>query len=129
MEAPIEAVEFPERRTVRVLIPAHNEEASLPALEERRGETVLKPLTARVHYRMLQRSTRVPLQIDTGDFRLLSRRALEALRPPRGARRGEDEVASRAAALPRCHRGVRGREAVEQSLAEAQRMWNARHHG
>ncbi|WGL50846.1 glycosyltransferase family 2 protein [Nocardioides sp. BP30] len=46
----------------------------------RRGETWFKKTTSRIFYRMLQRTTRVPIQRDTGDFRLLSRRALEALR-------------------------------------------------
>lgn len=37
-------------------------------------------LTSRLYYRTLQKATRVPIQIDTGDFRLFSRRAILALR-------------------------------------------------
>lgn len=46
----------------------------------RKGETFMKRLTARVFYRLLQRVSRVRIPVDTGDFRLLSRRAVEALK-------------------------------------------------
>lgn len=46
----------------------------------RAGESWLKKLTSRAYYQLLQRSTRVRIQIDTGDFRLLDRRCIEALR-------------------------------------------------
>jgi glycosyltransferase involved in cell wall biosynthesis len=46
----------------------------------RDGETALKKLTAFLFYRVIQRSSgRVHVPVDTGDFRLLSRRALDAL--------------------------------------------------
>ncbi|NOU73885.1 glycosyltransferase [Paenibacillus sp. LMG 31458] len=46
----------------------------------RSGETFFKKYTSYVYYKILQKSTRVPIQVDTGDFRLLSKRAIEALK-------------------------------------------------
>jgi glycosyltransferase involved in cell wall biosynthesis len=46
----------------------------------REGETLLKKSTARLFYRVIQSISRVRIPEDTGDFRLLSRRAVEALR-------------------------------------------------
>jgi polyisoprenyl-phosphate glycosyltransferase len=46
----------------------------------RRGETRIKRFTSYAFYRVMQGLTRVPIPADTGDFRLLSRRAVEALR-------------------------------------------------
>lgn len=46
----------------------------------RDGETWLKKFTSKAFYRILQRVSDVPIQKDTGDFRLLSRRAIEALK-------------------------------------------------
>lgn len=45
----------------------------------RDGESGLKKLTAFVFYRVIQRVSRVRIPQDTGDFRLLSRRAIVAL--------------------------------------------------
>lgn len=45
----------------------------------REGETGLKLLTAALFYRMIERLTDVPIPRDTGDFRLISRRALDIL--------------------------------------------------
>ena len=45
----------------------------------REGETWLKKQTSAWYYRILQGTTRIPLQIDTGDFRLLSRRFVDSL--------------------------------------------------
>ncbi|WP_326523290.1 glycosyltransferase family 2 protein [Sphingomonas sp.] len=45
---------------------------------KRDGETVFKKLTAAAFYRVLDRVTDVPIPLDTGDFRLMSRRALDA---------------------------------------------------
>lgn len=53
----------------------------------RRGETWIKKLTSSVFYRVLQHSTRIPIQQDTGDFRLLDRRCVEALRQIRESQR------------------------------------------
>lgn len=46
----------------------------------RAGESLLKKKTSQWYYKILQSSTRIPIQIDTGDFRLLDRRCVEALR-------------------------------------------------
>jgi hypothetical protein len=46
----------------------------------RDGETWLKRLTAATFYRLLQHTAGVPIPRDTGDFRLLSRRAADAVR-------------------------------------------------
>ncbi len=46
----------------------------------REGETVLKKATAKVFYRVIQSLSRVKIPADTGDYRLLSRRAVESLK-------------------------------------------------
>ena len=48
--------------------------------QSREGETWLKKFTSRMYYKTLQRVTRIPIQEDTGDFRLLDRRVVEALK-------------------------------------------------
>ncbi len=45
----------------------------------RDGETFLKKLSAKGFYRVIQSVSRVKIPADTGDFRLLSRRAVDAL--------------------------------------------------
>ena len=45
----------------------------------RAGETAFKRATAHGFYRLLSRATEVDIPLDAGDFRLMSRRALEAL--------------------------------------------------
>jgi polyisoprenyl-phosphate glycosyltransferase len=45
----------------------------------RSGETAFKRATAHGFYRILSRATEVDIPLDTGDFRLMSRRALDAL--------------------------------------------------
>jgi polyisoprenyl-phosphate glycosyltransferase len=49
------------------------------ARTERDGETRFKVATAHLFYRLLSRISSVPLTRDSGDFRLLDRRALDAL--------------------------------------------------
>ncbi len=46
----------------------------------RKGETFLKKLTANLFYRLMQRVSHVKMPRNTGDFRLLSRRATDALK-------------------------------------------------
>ncbi len=46
---------------------------------QRAGETAFKKGTAKLFYRLLSRLTDVDIPLDTGDFRLMSRRALDAL--------------------------------------------------
>ena len=47
--------------------------------KERQGETRFKRSTARVFYRVLERLSDVPVAPDAGDFRLLDRRAVDAV--------------------------------------------------
>jgi dolichol-phosphate mannosyltransferase len=47
--------------------------------KSRRGDTAFKRATAHGFYRLLSRATDVDIPLDTGDFRLMSRRALDAL--------------------------------------------------
>jgi glycosyltransferase involved in cell wall biosynthesis len=46
----------------------------------RKGESAFKLFTARLFYRVIKRLTNVAIPVDTGDFRLMSRRVVEALR-------------------------------------------------
>src|SRR5580658_1111511 len=46
----------------------------------RKGESRFKLLTARAFYRIIKRLTKIAIPLDTGDFRLMSRRA--TARPP-----------------------------------------------
>jgi glycosyltransferase involved in cell wall biosynthesis len=46
----------------------------------RKGEGAFKLLTARLFYRIVRRMTKIDIPVDTGDFRLMSRRVVEALR-------------------------------------------------
>jgi dolichol-phosphate mannosyltransferase len=46
----------------------------------RKGESPFKLITARLFYRLIKRLTKVSIPVDTGDFRLMSRRVVEALR-------------------------------------------------
>ncbi len=46
----------------------------------RDGESWFKKWSSRTYYRLLQRLTNVPIQIDVGDFRLLDRQCVEALK-------------------------------------------------
>lgn len=56
----------------------------------RDGDTWLKRRTARAYYRVLQSTTSVPIQADTGNFRLLDRRCIDAIRQFReSARNGK----------------------------------------
>jgi dolichol-phosphate mannosyltransferase len=47
--------------------------------KSRKGDTAFKRATAHGFYRLLSRATEVDIPLDTGDFRLMSRRALDAL--------------------------------------------------
>lgn len=46
--------------------------------QSREGETAFKRATAHGFYRLLSRATEVDIPLDTGDFRVMSRRALDA---------------------------------------------------
>jgi dolichol-phosphate mannosyltransferase len=47
--------------------------------ESREGETKVKLLTAHVFYRLMARLAQIELPVDSGDFRLMDRRALDVL--------------------------------------------------
>jgi dolichol-phosphate mannosyltransferase len=47
---------------------------------KRQGESLLKRATAKYFYRLLARITSVDIPIDTGDFRIITRRVVDALR-------------------------------------------------
>lgn len=46
---------------------------------QREGETWFKKVTAKVFYRMIHRITSVKIPLDTGDFRLMDRRVVDAI--------------------------------------------------
>ena len=47
---------------------------------ERKGETWFKRATAKLFYRVLRRSTAIDIPLDTGDFRLIDRKVVDALK-------------------------------------------------
>ncbi|MGD6817418.1 glycosyltransferase family 2 protein [Metabacillus sp. 84] len=53
----------------------------------RTGETRVKKWTSAQYYKLLRKTTRIPIQEDTGDFRLLDRRCVEALKKLRETQR------------------------------------------
>ncbi len=55
--------------------------------KSRKGESFLKKFTSRMYYKMLQSVTNIEIQKDTGDFRLLDRRCVEALKSIRESQR------------------------------------------
>ena len=55
--------------------------------KSREGETWLKKFTSKMYYKVLQSLTRVEIQKDTGDFRLLDRRCVNALKQLRETQR------------------------------------------
>jgi len=55
--------------------------------KSRDGETFLKKFTSKMYYKVLQKVSRVEIQKDTGDFRLLDRRCVNALRKLRESQR------------------------------------------
>ncbi len=60
----------------------------------RDGETWLKKFTSKLYYQLLQRVTRVPIQEDTGDFRLLDRRVIDSLKQFRESQRNAKAIFS-----------------------------------
>lgn len=55
--------------------------------KSRAGESFMKKFTSSLFYKTLQKSTRIPIQKNTGDFRLLDRRCVDALRKFRESER------------------------------------------
>ncbi len=60
----------------------------------RAGETFLKKFTSKMYYKVLQTLTPVPIQKDTGDFRLLDRRCVNALKKLRETDRNSKSMFS-----------------------------------
>ncbi len=63
---------------MRATMAAQDADVVYAVRRKREGETMFKKLTAAIFYRMLDRLTDTPIPLDTGDFRLMSRRALDA---------------------------------------------------
>jgi len=47
---------------------------------KRRGESIFKKLTAKAFYRILKKTARIDIPVDTGDFRLIDRRIIDVLK-------------------------------------------------
>lgn len=62
--------------------------------KSRKGETWLKKFTSKMYYKVLQSLTKVPIQKDTGDFRLLDRRCINALKKLRESQRNTKSMFS-----------------------------------
>ena len=60
----------------------------------RQGETFLKKFTSKMYYKVLQRLTKVEIQQDTGDFRLLDKRCVNALKKLRESQRSSKSMFS-----------------------------------
>jgi polyisoprenyl-phosphate glycosyltransferase len=64
---------------MRATMAAEDADVVYAVRRKREGETLFKKATAAIFYRMLSRVTDTPIPLDAGDFRLMSRRALDAL--------------------------------------------------
>lgn len=62
--------------------------------KSRKGESWLKKFTSKMYYTILQRLTKVEIQKDTGDFRLLDRRCVNALKKLRESQRNTKSMFS-----------------------------------
>lgn len=62
--------------------------------KSRAGESWFKKITSEIYYKLLQKSTSIPIQQDTGDFRLLSQRCVESLRLFRESQRNAKGIFS-----------------------------------
>ena len=60
----------------------------------RKGETWMKKFTSKMYYKVLQDLTNVPIQKDTGDFRLLDRRCVNALKVMKESQRNSKSMFS-----------------------------------
>jgi glycosyltransferase involved in cell wall biosynthesis len=60
----------------------------------RDGESWLKKFTSKAYYKTLQKVTHVPIQEDTGDFRLLDRRVVDAITQFRDSQRNAKAIFS-----------------------------------
>ncbi len=64
---------------MRATMAAEDADVVYAVRRKREGETLFKKITAAAFYRALDHITDTPIPLDTGDFRLMSRRALDAL--------------------------------------------------
>lgn len=64
---------------MRATMAAQEADVVYAVRRKREGETLFKKVTAAAFYRALDHITDTPIPLDTGDFRLMSRRALDAL--------------------------------------------------
>ena len=91
---------------------------------EREGEGWLKKSSAHIFYRVIQRLSKTPVPADTGDFRLLSPRALAALRQMRERHRFMKGlfgwIGYNSVAIPY----QRGPRAAGESKFNLWRLWN-----
>lgn len=62
--------------------------------KSRAGETFLKKFTSKMYYKVLQKMTKIEIQRDTGDFRLLDRRCINALKKLRESQRNTKSMFS-----------------------------------
>ena len=62
--------------------------------KSRKGETWMKKFTSKMYYKILQDLTNVPIQRDTGDFRLLDRRCVNALKVMKESQRNSKSMFS-----------------------------------
>ena len=62
--------------------------------KSRKGETFLKKFTSKMYYKVLQSLTNVEIQKDTGDFRLVDRRCVNALKKLRESQRCSKSIFS-----------------------------------
>lgn len=62
--------------------------------KSRKGESFLKKFTSKMYYIVLQKTTRIEIQKDTGDFRLLDRRCVNALKKLRESQRNTKSMFS-----------------------------------
>lgn len=60
----------------------------------RKGETWLKKFTSKMYYKILQKTTKIEIQKDTGDFRLLDKRCVNALKKLKEAERNTKSMFS-----------------------------------
>ena len=62
--------------------------------KSRQGETFFKKITSKAYYKILQKLTKVEIQQDTGDFRLLDKRCVNALKKMRESQRNSKSMFS-----------------------------------
>lgn len=90
----------------------------------RKGETALKKITASCFYRVINRLSRVPLPANTGDFRLMNRRTVEAIKLLRERHRFMKGIFSWVGFRQACVEYVREPRAAGETKWNYWRLWN-----